>query len=433
MRHLLSLLVIWIALAGVSLGQVCVPSTTQTCTANVGLSLPNANTGNWNIPLNQNFNLLDSILSGGATIPGLNISTSAAFLNTQMYLYGQSSINGCNPLTEYQAAQGANTTAEPITGCMTVPSSSTAHQADGGGFFITNSSTSTNAVGVYSQARCLANSTACWGANFVSRDAGGLTTGLTLYGNEIDVNPLSPTTAYSGVTGFLMELNTPVTGVFPGNGAFYVNSSTRNSQWFVGYQTADGSTPTAALIGALDTVGNVGSQPLKFRSFNGGNSFTATIQTTAPGDINLVPATGRTLQVNGFNVASGVAKVDLTAQTAAVGTTTLYAVPSTGAGQYRIAWDAKITTAAGTSSTLGPLTITYTDPDGVVLTITADAHGSAGADVTSLTANTTTTVLLGTPMLLNCKASTNIQYSFGYASNAANAMNYNLHIRLEAM
>jgi hypothetical protein len=36
-------------------------------------------------------------------------------------------------------------------------------------------------------------------------------------------------------------------------------------------------------------------------------------------------------------------------------------------------------------------------------------------------------------MLLNYKASTNITYAFAYASNAAAAMNYNLHIKLEAM
>jgi hypothetical protein len=36
------------------------------------------------------------------------------------------------------------------------------------------------------------------------------------------------------------------------------------------------------------------------------------------------------------------------------------------------------------------------------------------------------------PLLLNAKLSTNITYAFAYASNAANAMNYNLHLKLEA-
>src|SRR6266436_2889195 len=114
--------------------------------------------------------------------------------------------------------------------------------------------------------------------------------------------------------------------------------------------------------------------------------------------------------------------VDLTAQTAAITTTTLFAVVT--AGQYLLNWDSKVTTAAGTSSTLGPLTIVYTDPDSVVQTITAAAQIAAGTIATSSTGNTTTTVLLGIPMVLNCKAATNITYAMAYASVAASAMNY---------
>lgn len=132
-------------------------------------------------------------------------------------------------------------------------------------------------------------------------------------------------------------------------------------------------------------------------------------------------------------LASEYAAVDLVGQTAAITTTTLYAVPSTGATEFRVSWNAKVTTAAGTSSTLGALTIVYTDPDGVVQTITAPASIAAGTIATSSTGNTTATVLLGLPLMLNCKALTNITYAMAYASNAANAMNYNLHIRLEAL
>ena len=133
-----------------------------------------------------------------------------------------------------------------------------------------------------------------------------------------------------------------------------------------------------------------------------------------------------------LGVPAEYAAVDLTAQSAAIAATTIYTVPAAGAGQYRLSWAAKITTAAGTSSTLGALTITYTDPDGVVQTITAAAQSKSGTIETTDTGNSTTTVLLGHPLLLNCKASTNIQYAFAYASNAANAMKYNLHMKLEA-
>jgi hypothetical protein len=136
-------------------------------------------------------------------------------------------------------------------------------------------------------------------------------------------------------------------------------------------------------------------------------------------------------------VANGIpaeyAAVDLTAQSAAKTTTTLYAVPSTGAGQYRLSWDAKVTTVDAVSSTLGALTVVYTDPDGIVQTITAAAQIAAGTIATSSTGNTTAAVLLGLPLTLNCKASTNVTYAFAYVSNTPGQMLYNLHIRLEAI
>ena len=128
---------------------------------------------------------------------------------------------------------------------------------------------------------------------------------------------------------------------------------------------------------------------------------------------------------------SEVATVDLTAQTAAKGTTTLYAVPTTA--QYRISWNAKVTTVDGASSTLGALTITYTDADATVQTITMSAQDATGANVTTNTGNTTTSVLLGNTHMLNCRSGTNIQYAFAYASGTPATMAYNLHIKLESM
>lgn len=134
-------------------------------------------------------------------------------------------------------------------------------------------------------------------------------------------------------------------------------------------------------------------------------------------------------------IPSEYASVNLTAQTAAITTTTLYAVPATG-GPYRLTWYAKVTTPATTgaaTSTLGALTIVFTDPDNVAQTITCGAQVAAGTIATTSTGNTTTTVLLGLPMLLNCKASTNITYAFAYASNTANQMAYSLRIVLERL
>jgi hypothetical protein len=167
-----------------------------------------------------------------------------------------------------------------------------------------------------------------------------------------------------------------------------------------------------------------------------GNSLQWPLATPANGNMFLASfSTGNPVQLGWRNAPWSGAPIDLTGQNAAIGTTT-WASSNLfiGAGQYRVTWDAKVTTAAGTSSTLGPLTITYVDPDGTTQTITAAAQSKAGAIETTDTGNTTTTVLLGVPFLMNVNnALNNITYAFGYASNAANAMVYNLHLRLEAI
>jgi len=98
---------------------------------------------------------------------------------------------------------------------------------------------------------------------------------------------------------------------------------------------------------------------------SGGSSFTT--PAIAFGVNGVTRYNGIATVANGL--PSEYAVVDLTAQTALIGTTTLYTTPS--AGQYRLSWNMKITTAAVTSSTLGPLTIVYTDPDSVAVTMTA--------------------------------------------------------------
>jgi len=121
-------------------------------------------------------------------------------------------------------------------------------------------------------------------------------------------------------------------------------------------------------------------------------------------------------------IPSELATVDLTAQTAAIGTTTLYAVPATGAGMYRISYTAKVTTAASTSSTLGVLTVGYTDADATTPTIVGATN----------TGNTTTSLVQDT-VIVYAKASTNITYAMGYITSGATPMAYNLHIKCEAL
>jgi len=119
------------------------------------------------------------------------------------------------------------------------------------------------------------------------------------------------------------------------------------------------------------------------------------------------------------------APVDLTGQSAAISATTIFAVPAAGLGMYRVSWVATITTVDAVSSVLGGATgfqVKYTDGDDSVVKTTA-------APVITSAANTTGTQISGT-FNAYCKASTNLQYAFGYTAGGGQ-MRYNLHIRVE--
>jgi hypothetical protein len=127
-------------------------------------------------------------------------------------------------------------------------------------------------------------------------------------------------------------------------------------------------------------------------------------------------------------VPAEYAHANLTAQSAAISSTLLYAVPATGGtGMYRISWSAKVTRASSTGSTLGGgngFQINYTDADDSVVVTTPPSVTSTG--------NTTGTQISGV-VVVNAKSSTNIQYSFGYTSSGSTSMQYSLHVKLEAM
>jgi len=131
----------------------------------------------------------------------------------------------------------------------------------------------------------------------------------------------------------------------------------------------------------------------------------------------------------GAGVALEKATVDLTAQTTALGPTSLINPPLTR--MYRISAYLKVTTA-GTTSTLGPLTITYTDgTDSVAQSNVMLMADETGAAVTLNSINTTVSVLTGS-MIVWVAAGGPIQYAVAYASTGT-AMQYEVHLKLEAM
>src|SRR5438128_2235138 len=133
---------------------------------------------------------------------------------------------------------------------------------------------------------------------------------------------------------------------------------------------------------------------------------------------------------------SEVAKIDTTGLTGNVSSAALYAVPSTGAGLYRVSALVVETTAASVSSTLANVQVLYTDADVGSGTVTIDATpvlGVAGmCQAGALTANTVGTTATGV-IVINVKASTNINYqTVNYASTAA-GMAYAIHVKAEAL
>lgn len=121
------------------------------------------------------------------------------------------------------------------------------------------------------------------------------------------------------------------------------------------------------------------------------------------------------------------ANSDLTAQSAAITATTLYATTKTTA--YRVSWSAAITTAASTSSVLGGTNgfqVLYTSPTDSVVKTTVSGNSTTSA------ANTTGTATGGS-LVVYAKTGTNIQFTYDYTSVGVTAMVYELHITVEAL
>lgn len=139
-------------------------------------------------------------------------------------------------------------------------------------------------------------------------------------------------------------------------------------------------------------------------------------------------ASGAVTQYNGLTVvANGIPsegdQVNLAAQTAPIAGTNL--LSSAAAQMYRVSCYVVVTTAATTSSTLPSCVMGWTDGDNSTpqsFTLTPTNTGNA------------LTTFQQAVMVLNAKAATAITYSTtGYASSGATAMQYAIHIRLEAM
>jgi hypothetical protein len=127
-----------------------------------------------------------------------------------------------------------------------------------------------------------------------------------------------------------------------------------------------------------------------------------------------------------------VATVSATAQTADIGTTTAYAVPAGAGGQYLMTcYD--VVMVASTTGTLPACSVLFTDANsnnqGTGVQQISGSNSGCGPVLGCSSLNNTATVQTGTSVVINAKASTNIQYNTsGYASTGT-PMQYAVHLK----
>lgn len=121
-------------------------------------------------------------------------------------------------------------------------------------------------------------------------------------------------------------------------------------------------------------------------------------------------------------LCSEIAQVSLTAQNNNVAATnfTSAVLPT---GPYTVSYEVDLTTAAGTSSTLPSMVVSWTSVAGVARSITIAPQNAPSGNTTASSGVMWQGIRIG--------SATNVQYSTsGYASNAANAMLYSLYATL---
>lgn len=134
-------------------------------------------------------------------------------------------------------------------------------------------------------------------------------------------------------------------------------------------------------------------------------------------------------------VAAQVATIALTAQAATLTNHALFTPAYTGF--YRLTGWMKKTQAATSSSTLGTMTLSWTDVDTNSLTFTMGFVGSTGTIVQSNAANTAVTLPASAntlvPFTLYASSGNPITFTLTYASTGATPMQYELYLVLEAL
>lgn len=233
--------------------------------------------------------------------------------NTQMNENSKSALNGCSPLTEFQSLEGKfNYAADALTGCITVPSGTTVHNANAVAGYANSSSSSQGTGGTvagYFQGRALADDAAVWGSNSIAYDLSGLTSGVKLISSELDLQPQNPPYAYTTVIGQQISLFTPQPGTFANSKAIVINHGQRGF-WDTGIFIDNGNVANYALVvGASCGSGTCDSSKIQFIGLSYRSEQKSTIYGDRVGNIVLAPKNGGAVKTDGPMIAAGSQRI----------------------------------------------------------------------------------------------------------------------------
>ena len=175
-----------------------------------------------------------------------------------------------------------------------------------------------------------------------------------------------------------------------------------------------------------------------------GDAAPASLFSVGSGSQFQVNTNGSVAEYNNIaTVSNGVpaeyATADLTLQNGALTNTTLYTPANTG--MFRVSYWAKVTRGATTSSKLGAGTnsgfiLGFNDgTDNIAQTVTVGSFDQTGAVITPAngnSGNSATTAMYGSIAVYG-HSSTAFTFSYGYTSSGATAMQYEIHVKVEAL
>lgn len=213
-----------------------------------------------------------------------------------------------------------------------------------------------------------------------------------------------------------------------------LNGETIGDLSWGGYKASAWSTSSVAAIAAVATqtfTDAATGTELQFQTTaNGSTGVTTQMTLGQDGNLKLEK------QVSEYNniatVLNGIPSIieidDYPPQTGSIGYTTLYTADEDGF--YRITYTAKVTTAATSTSVMGPFTYRFTEVDDAVVTTAPSGNTN---HVNQTNTNNTSTGYISGCYTVHAKSGSAIQYAMGYSSSGATAMQYTLHVILEKL